>query len=98
MFNAKNKTDMALDKPTNGNGTTLIGAGTTLKGDISSNSDLRIDGTIIGKGGKVYQRRTGFCMEPQHYPDSPNQPDFPSTELKPGQTFHNTIIYKFSVK
>ncbi|MGN6293503.1 MAG: bactofilin family protein [Chitinophagaceae bacterium] len=47
MFNAKNKTDMQTEKPT-GNGTTLIGAGTTLKGDISSNSDLRIDGTIIG--------------------------------------------------
>ncbi len=39
---------MAIDKPTNGNGTTLIGSGTTLKGDISSNSDLRIDGTVIG--------------------------------------------------
>lgn len=48
MFNSKNKTDMAIDKPTNGNGTTLIGSGTTLKGDISSNSDLRIDGTVIG--------------------------------------------------
>ena len=48
MFNSKNKTDMAQEKPTNGNGTTLIGSGTTLKGDISSNSDLRIDGTIIG--------------------------------------------------
>jgi cytoskeletal protein CcmA (bactofilin family) len=48
MFNSKNKSDMALDKPTSGNGTTLIGSGTTLKGDISSNSDLRIDGTVIG--------------------------------------------------
>jgi cytoskeletal protein CcmA (bactofilin family) len=48
MFNSKNKSDMAIDKPTNGNGTTLIGSGTTLKGDISSNSDLRIDGTVIG--------------------------------------------------
>jgi len=48
MFNSKNKTDMALEKPTNGNGTTLIGAGTTLKGDLSSNSDLRIDGKVIG--------------------------------------------------
>jgi cytoskeletal protein CcmA (bactofilin family) len=47
MFNSKNKTDMAQEKPTNG-GTTLIGAGTTLKGDITSNSDLRIDGTVIG--------------------------------------------------
>ncbi len=57
-----------------------------------------LDGTITGKGGKVYQRRTGFCMEPQHYPDSPNKPQFPTTELKPGQTYHNVIIYKFSVQ
>jgi aldose 1-epimerase len=57
-----------------------------------------LDGTLIGKGGKVYQRRTGFCMEPQHYPDSPNKPNFPSVELKPGQTFHNTIVYKFSTE
>ncbi len=48
MFNAKNKSDMLPEKSSNGNGTTLIGAGTTLKGDISSNSDLRIDGTIVG--------------------------------------------------
>ncbi len=47
MFNTKNKTDMQQEK-TNGNGATLISAGTTLKGDISSNSDLRIDGTVIG--------------------------------------------------
>jgi aldose 1-epimerase len=57
-----------------------------------------LDGTITGKSGKVYQRRTGFCMEPQHYPDSPNKSQFPSTELKPGQTYHNTIVYKFSAK
>jgi len=57
-----------------------------------------LDGTLIGKGGKVYQRRSGFCMEPQHYPDSPNKPNFPTTELKPGETYHNTIIYKFSVE
>jgi aldose 1-epimerase len=56
-----------------------------------------LDGTIKGKGGAVYQRRSAFCMEPQHYPDSPNKPDFPSTELKPGQTYHCTIVYKFSV-
>jgi aldose 1-epimerase len=57
-----------------------------------------LDGTITGKGGKVYQKRSGFCMEPHHYPDSPNKPQFPTTELKPGQTYHNTIIYQFSVK
>jgi len=57
-----------------------------------------LDGTITGKGGQVYQRRNGFCMEPQHAPDSPNKPNWPSMVLKPGQRFHNTIIYKFSAK
>jgi len=57
-----------------------------------------LDGSIKGKGGTVYQHRSGFCMEPHHYPDSPNHPQFPSTELKPGETYHNTIIYKFSVQ
>ncbi len=57
-----------------------------------------LDGTITGKGGKVYQRRSAFCMEPQHYPDSPNKPNFPSTELKPGETYHNIIKYKFSAE
>jgi aldose 1-epimerase len=57
-----------------------------------------LDGTITGKGGWVYQHRAAFTMEPQHYPDSPNQPDFPTTELKPGQVYHNTIIYRFAVQ
>jgi aldose 1-epimerase len=57
-----------------------------------------LDGTITGKGGWVYQKHAAFCMEPQHSPDSPNQPQFPSTELKPGQTYKNTIIYRFSVQ
>jgi aldose 1-epimerase len=55
-------------------------------------------GNLNGKGGAVYRNRDGFCMEPQHYPDSPNRPDFPSTELKPRHPLHSTIIYKFSVK
>ena len=57
-----------------------------------------LDGTITGKGGWTYQFRNGFCFEPQHYPDSPNHPAFPTTELKPGETYHNTILYKFSAK
>jgi len=57
-----------------------------------------LNGSNKGKGGRVYQFRNGFCMEPQHYPDSPNQPNFPSAVLKSGQTFHNTIVYKFSVR
>ena len=57
-----------------------------------------LDGTLTGKGGWVYQFRDAFCFEPQDFPDSPNHPNFPSTELKPGETYHNTIIYKFSTQ
>jgi aldose 1-epimerase len=57
-----------------------------------------LDGTLRGKGGWVYQFRDGFCMEPQHYPDSPNRTNFPSVVLKPGQTYKNTIVYRLSVK
>jgi aldose 1-epimerase len=46
----------------------------------------------------VYKRRYGFCLETQHYPDSPNHPDFPSTILKPGEKFHQTTVFKFSAK
>jgi aldose 1-epimerase len=57
-----------------------------------------LDGKNKGKGGWVYQFRNGFCMEPQHYPNSPNQPDFPTVVLKPGQVYRNTIIYRFLVQ
>lgn len=57
-----------------------------------------LDGSITGKDGKVYQKHYAFCMEPQHYPDSPNKPNFPTTELKPGEVYHNVIVYKFSVQ
>lgn len=54
-----------------------------------------LDGTIQGKGGALYGQHSGFCMEPQHFPNSPNQPHFPSTTLNPGETYQNTIIYRF---
>ena len=54
-----------------------------------------LDGTIKGKGGAVYNRRNGLCLETQHYPDSPNQPAFPSTILKPGQTYQSKTVWKF---
>jgi len=57
-----------------------------------------LDGTITGKNGQAYGKRSAFCLEPQHYPDSPNHANFPSTVLKPGQIYSNTIIYKFSAK
>jgi aldose 1-epimerase len=57
-----------------------------------------LDGAIAGKGGKKYPRRSGFCLEAQHFPDSPNQAAFPTTTLKPGQTYKQTTIYKFSTR
>ena len=57
-----------------------------------------LDGSITGKGGQVYKQRYGFCLETQHFPDSPNKPGFPSTVLKPGQKYKTTTIYRFSAK
>jgi len=56
-----------------------------------------LDG-IHGKDGKVYNRRYAFCLETQHFPDSPNHPNFPSAKLKPGEHFQSTTVYKFSTK
>ena len=57
-----------------------------------------LDGTLIGKGGKAYEHRYGMCFETQHYPDSPNHPNFPTTIVNPGDTLQSTTIFKFSVK
>lgn len=57
-----------------------------------------LDGTLTGKDGKVYGHRSGFCLETQHYPDSPNKPNFPSVILLPGQIYQTTTIHKFSAK
>ena len=53
---------------------------------------------VAGKGGKTYQKRGAFCLETQHYPDTPNKKEFPTTLLRPGQTYSTTTIYKFSAK
>ena len=55
-------------------------------------------GMLTGKGGWVYQFRNGFCMEPQHFPDSPNRPQFPSTVLRPDGTYKHTLIIRFSAR
>jgi aldose 1-epimerase len=55
-----------------------------------------LDGTITGKNGHVYNKRSGICLETQHYPDSPNQPSFPSTTLNPGETYTSRTVYTFS--
>jgi len=57
-----------------------------------------LDGSIIGKKGIAYQNRTALCLETQFFPDSPNKPEFPSVTLRPGETYKQTTIYKFSVK
>lgn len=56
-----------------------------------------LDGSDIGKSGKPYIKRGSFCLETQHYPDSPNQPNFPSTRLDPGRTYTSNCVYKFGV-
>lgn len=57
-----------------------------------------LNGQVVGKGNVAYIKHSGFCLETQHFPDSPNQPGFPSTILRPGETYKTTTIYKFSVK
>jgi aldose 1-epimerase len=57
-----------------------------------------LDGTVIGKGGMAYQKRSALCLETQHFPDSPNHADFPSTVLEPGQTYRSSTVYKFSAR
>ena len=57
-----------------------------------------LKGAETGKSGVAYTKRTGFCLETQHFPDSPNQPQFPTTLVKPGAVFQSTTIYKFSAK
>jgi aldose 1-epimerase len=55
-----------------------------------------LDGRLTGKSGKPYPCRSGFCLETQHFPDSPNQPTYPSTILQPGTQFTSKTIYRFS--
>jgi aldose 1-epimerase len=57
-----------------------------------------LDDTLTGKAGIRYGRHAGFCLETQHFPDSPNQPTFPSTILRPGQTYRTTTEYRFGVR
>jgi aldose 1-epimerase len=57
-----------------------------------------LDGTLRGKSGALYEKRSGFCLETQHFPDSPNQPNFPSTELRPGATYSSETTWTFEVR
>jgi len=68
----------------------------TTEPGIQFYSGNNLDGSVVGKQGVRYPRRSGFCLETQHFPDSPNHPGFPSTELKAGATFRSLTIYRFS--
>ncbi len=57
-----------------------------------------LDGTITGKGGTVYHKHWGLCLETQHFPDSPNQPSFPDAILRPGEEYSHSVIFRFSAK
>ena len=69
----------------------------TTQPGIQFYSGNHLDGTVKGKNDVAYGFRSGFCLETQHFPDSPNQPEFPSTELNPGQTYRSTTVFKLSV-
>ena len=55
-------------------------------------------GNFVGKNGKRYPARAALCLETQHYPDSPNKPEYPSVVLRPGETFESKTVYKFMVE
>lgn len=57
-----------------------------------------LDGSVVGKDGKPYHHRSAFCLEAQHFPDSPNQPNFPSVVLRAGEEYRQTTIYRFSAR
>jgi aldose 1-epimerase len=82
----------------------LVDPGTGRTMDVSTTepaiqfySGNKLDGSIAGKGGHVYRSRAGVCLETQHYPDSPNKPQFPSTVVRPGTPLHSTTVFAFGV-
>lgn len=83
-----------LSEPTSGR---VLDVHTTEPG-IQFYSGNFLDGSITGKGGTVYHKHAGLCLETQHYPNSPNRPEFPSTVLEPGKHYTQTTTYAFSVK
>lgn len=88
------KSAAILTEPTSGRVMEVL----TTEPAIQFYSGNFLDGKVIGKGGVPYQFRTGLCLETQHFPDSPNQPEFPTTTLNPGETYRTTTVYRFSAR
>ena len=91
----KNGNELSLAARATNNSTGRVMEVYTTEPGVQFYSGNFLDGTQIGKGGTKYQKRYGFCLETQHFPDSPNKPKFPTTELDPGQTYTSTTIYRF---
>jgi len=70
----------------------------TLEPGVQFYTSNFLNASITGKKGVAYPRNGALCLETQHFPDSPNHPAFPTTELKPGQKFHSETIYRFSAR
>jgi galactose mutarotase-like enzyme len=69
----------------------------TTEPGIQFYSDNQLDGTLVGPGGAAYRPRAGLSLETQHFPDTSNQPGFPSTVLRPGQVYQSATVYRFPV-
>lgn len=94
----KSSTGLEPAATVTGDKTGIVMDVTTQEPGIQFYSGNFLTGEDIGITGKAYPFRSSFCLETQHFPDSPNQPSFPTTTLKPGQTYKTTSVYKFSVK
>ena len=85
--------DIKLTDPTSGR---IFELATTEPG-VQFYTGNFLDGTLTGKNGVMYNKRFGLCFEPEHYPDSPNQPQFPSVVLNPGEEYRTTTVWRFSI-
>jgi aldose 1-epimerase len=90
--NGEVKTAARVYDPSSGRGLTV----TTTEPGVQFYSGNFLDGTKFGKAGESHAKNTGLCLETQHYPDSPNEPSFPTTLLKPGETMHSMTTFTFS--
>lgn len=94
LFGGRTHPAASVYEPLSGRVLTIL----TSEPGIQFYSGNFLDGTLKGKAGASYPKRSGFCLETQHYPDSPNQPAFPSTILKPGKVWKSTTVFQFGVK
>ncbi len=95
VLNKPNPDSLSLAARVTAPGTGIVMEVFTTEPGIQFYTGNFLDGTVKGKGGKVYGHRSAFCLETQHFPDSPNHPEFPSTVLRPGETYKQRTIYKF---